>query len=166
MAQLSGKAAAIKNERCRFVHRQFALQLVKLRIGDTDSRWNVSFVEFRAFRPRINYDRRVVFVLFGDIFNGNCRIVARNFHPSWESVGKNFDIGVAEFFRLPGGFMTQLSGGALAVKNKQCIFIRRQFVGHLVKLTVRDADRCWNMPVGILGFVGPGIDDHDLFRQR
>ena len=153
MTQLSGGTLAVKNERCCLISRQFALQFVKLGVGYADGRRDMPLVEFRALGPRINHDGRVVFVLFGDIFDGNGRIIARYFHPSGESVGKNFDIGVTKFFRLPGGFMTQLSGGALAVKNKQGVFIGRQLVGHLVKLTMGNADRRWNMPFGILGFV-------------
>ena len=166
MAQLSGKAAAIKNERGGLVCRQFALQFVKLGVGDTDRRRDVAFVEFCALGPRVHNDRLIGFVLFGNILDGNRRITAWGFHPSGESVGKNFDIGVTKFFRLPGGFVAQLSGRPLAIKNKQRIFISRQLIAHFIKLAVRNADSRRNMPDGILGFVWPGINDHHPFGLR
>lgn len=166
MAQLSGKAAAIKNQRRRLVGRQFALELVKLGVGDADRRGNVSLIEFRAFGSRIHDNHLVGFVLVGNVLNGNGRIAARGFLPCGKAVGKNLDIGVTKFFRLPGGFVTQLSGGPTTIKYEQGLFFSRQFVGHLVKLAVRKADRGWNVPLGIFGFVRSGIDDHDAFGLR
>ena len=119
MAQLSGKAAAIENKRGGFIRRQFAFQLFKLCVRDAHCRGNVSPVEFGAFGPRIHKDGLVGFILLGDIFNGNRRIISVSFHPCGETVGKNFNIGITKFFRLPGGFMTQLSGGTPAVKDEQ-----------------------------------------------
>ena len=154
MAQISGETAAVKDEQRIFICGQLALELVKLHVGDADGRGNVPFIEFSPLGPRIHKDHCVGLVLLGDILNGNGGIITFGFQPCGKTVGENFDIGIAEFFRLPGGFVTQLSGGPATIEYEQGIFVSRQFVGHLVKLAVRNADRCWNMPLGIFGFVG------------
>ena len=69
MAQLSGKAAAIKNERCGFISGQFALQLFKLGVREADRRRNVAFIEFGFFGTRIHKNGLIVFVPLGNILN-------------------------------------------------------------------------------------------------
>jgi hypothetical protein len=54
--------------------------------------------------------------LFGYVSGINRRIVALGFHPCRKTRGKNLNIAVTKLFRLPGGFVTQLSGGPAAVK--------------------------------------------------
>jgi hypothetical protein len=69
MAKLSGKAAAIKYERSGFIRRQFARQLIKLGVRNTDRGRNVTLVELGFFGPLIHKNGQVVLVLLGDIFN-------------------------------------------------------------------------------------------------
>ncbi len=86
----------------------------------------MAFVVFFAFGPGIDHNHLGIFVeLFFNPFRRNSRVVAGNFLIGRESVGKYFGIGVTEFFRLPGGFVTQLSGRPSAIENKQGIFISR-----------------------------------------
>ena len=67
-------------------------------------------------------------------------VVSGGAFPCWESVFKYFDVLVTEFFRLPGRFVTQLSSGTLAIKNKQRVLILRQTAYHLIEFAVRNAD--------------------------
>ena len=67
-------------------------------------------------------------------------VVSGGAFPYWESVFKYFDVLVTEFFRLPGRFVTQLSSGALAIKNKQGFLVLRQTAQHGFELAVRNAD--------------------------
>ena len=65
--------------------------------------------------------------------------VAGGAFPFGETVFINLDVGVAEFFRLPGGFVTQLSSGAFAVENQQGLLVFRKIAFQFVKLFVRNA---------------------------
>jgi hypothetical protein len=60
--------------------------------------------------------------------------------PGRIAVGEDLDIGIAEFYRLPGGFVTQLSCGPLAVEDDQLVFFRRQLVLLLVKAHIGNID--------------------------
>jgi len=153
MAQLSSVALAVKNYQRTLIGRQFTLEYVKLAIRNADGRGDVALVIFWFQRPGIHQDHLVCCNLLGHILHGYSCIGALGFHPGWISAGVDLDIGVAEFFRLPGGFMAQLSGGALAVKNQQRIFILGQFIRHLSELTVRNTDRRGDVADGILGLV-------------
>ena len=57
--------------------------------------------------------------------------------------------------------MAQLSGGALAVKDQQCIFTGGQLSGHLVKRAVGNVDSPGDVALVVFGAFRPGIDDHD-----
>ena len=80
--------------------------------------------------------------------------VAGSAFPFGETVFINLDVGVTEFFRLPGGFVTQLSSGALAIENEQGALVRRQFVSHLGKLTARNVNGSRNISLVKLCFFG------------
>lgn len=163
MAQLSGKTATVKYQRGFAVPGQLALQLFKLAVGDADGRGDMAFVIFGFLGPRIDDNGLVTLELFGHIFDRNCGIVAFGLFPGGEAGGKNLNVSITEFFRLPGGFVTQLSGGAATIKDQQRILIFGQLVGHFVELAARNVDGRGDMPVGILGLIGPRINDHDAF---
>ena len=140
------ETTAVKHQHLTFVLGQLIRHLGKLAVGNADGAGDMAFVVFFALGPGINQNHPGIFVeLFFDPLHRNSRVVAGNFLIGRESVGKYFDIGVTEFFRLPGGFVTQLSCGAAAVKYEQGIFILGQLLGHFVELAVRNADRPGNV---------------------
>ena len=127
----------------------------------------MAFVIFFVLGARIDQHHIGVIVdLFFDPICGNGRVISGNFHVFRESGGENFDVGVSEIFRFGGRFMTELAFETAAIKNKQRVLIRRQLVGHLVKLAVRDADGHGDVPLVVLGPFGSGVDDHHIFRHR
>jgi len=166
VAQSAFKAAAIKNQCLAFILGQLIGHLVKLAVRNADGSGDVAFVVFFTLGSGIDQNHAGIFVeLLFDPFNGNRRIVAGDLLVFRETIGKYFNIGVTEFFRLPGGFVTQLSGGATAVKNKHCIFTGGQLSGHLIEFAVGNADSPRNVAFVVFGTFGPGIDDHDVFRH-
>ena len=159
MAQLSGIAAAVKNQQHVLVGRQFALQCFEFTVRNTDGRRDMALVIFGLFGPGVHENGLVCHQLAGYIVNRYRGITALGFHVTGKTVGINFDIGITKFFRLPGGFVAKLSGGPAAIENQQGIFILGQLVRHFIKLAVGDADGGWDVPVDKFWFIGPGIDD-------
>ena len=113
------ETTAVKHQHFIFVLGQLIRHLGKLTVRNADGAGYMAFVVFFALGPGIDQSQISVFVeLFLDPFHRNSRVVAGNFLIGRKTVGKYFDVSVTEFFRLPGGFVTQLSGGAAAVKNE------------------------------------------------
>jgi hypothetical protein len=54
MAQLSGVAAAVKDQQHIFIGRQFALQFVEFTVRNADGRGDMPFVVFRFLRSGVN----------------------------------------------------------------------------------------------------------------
>ncbi len=126
MTQLSGVAAAVKDEQRVFLGRQLVFELVEFAIGYADGGGNVAFVIFGTFGPRIDDHQRLFFIQFTFYIGGfHTGVIPLHLHPGRKTVGKDFDIGVTEFLRFPSGFVTQFSGGAAAVKDEQAIFVCR-----------------------------------------
>ena len=116
----------------------------------------MAFVILGALGSRI--DDRYVGIGLHQLFNhtGLDSIVgAWGAFPYRESIFKHLDILVAKFFRLPGGVMTQLSSGTLAIKNKQGFLVLRQTAYHGIELTIRDADGGRNVALVIFRTLGP-----------
>ena len=155
MAQLSSVTAAIKDKNSIFIPGQFALELVKLAVGDTDGRGNMTFVVFWTFRPGINEYHFVGIHLFCHVLYRDACIITRNFHPGRETVRKDLDVFVSKFFRLPGGFVTKFSCRTFAIKNQHRVFIFRQLGNHFVKLTVGNINGCRNIPFNIFWLIRP-----------
>ena len=141
MTQLSGVAAAVEYQRYAFILGQITLHFVELAIRNADGTGNVPFVILGTLGSGINNHglRTGLDQFFNDTgFNGI--IVAGRALPLGKTVLINLDVGVTEFFRLPGGFVTQLSSGALAIEDQQGFLVFRQVALELVKLAVRNAD--------------------------
>ena len=155
VAELSGVALAVENQRRAFIGGQVALELVKLAVGDADGARDVPLVVLGTFGARIydNHAGVAVNFLF-DVTGFNGVVVAGRFLPHRESVSENLYIFITKFFRLPGGFVAQLSGGALAVENQQGGLVGGQLVCHFSKLAVGDAHGCGNITLVKLGPFG------------
>jgi hypothetical protein len=164
VAQPALKAAAIENQRLTFVLGQLVGHLGKLAVRNADGSGDVAFVVFFALGSGVDQNDIGIFIeLLFNPFYRNRRIVAGDLLVFRETIGKYFNIGVTEFFRLPGGFVAQLSGGAAAVKNKQGIFTGGQLRDHLIEFAVGNADSPGDVAFVIFGTFGPGIDDYDVF---
>jgi len=68
MAQLSGIAPTIENEHRVLVPRQFALELIKLAVRDTDSRGDVPFHIFWTQRSGVYENHLVAINLLSYVF--------------------------------------------------------------------------------------------------
>jgi len=117
MAQLSGVTLTVKDHQHIFIGRQFALQLVKFTVWNADGRGDMPFVIFRFFRSGVYENCFICQQLAGHILDGHRCIAALGFHIAGKTVGKDFDIRITEFFRLPGGIMAELSGGPAAIED-------------------------------------------------
>ena len=117
MTQLSGIAPAVKDQQHIFIGRQFTLQFLEVTVRNTDGRGNMPFVVFRLFGPGVHENGFICYHLAGYILDGYRGITSLGFHVAGKTVGKDFDIGITKFFRLPGGFVAELSGGPAAVEN-------------------------------------------------
>ena len=141
MTQLSGETAAVKHQRNAFVLGKEALVFLELAVRQANSAGDVPLVILGPFRTGIIYHHRG----FGlqeafDLTHLDSVIVAGGAFPYRETVFKYLDVGVTEFFRLPGGFVAQLSGGALTIEDQQGVLVLRQVTFQFVKLAVRNAD--------------------------
>ena len=141
MTQLSGVATAVENQRYTFVTGQITFQLIELTVGHTDGAGDVPFVKLGSLGSRI--DNHSIGIGLDHFFNYtglDSIVVAGGTFPYRESVFKYFNVLITKFFCLPGRFVTQLSSGTLAIKNKQRVLILRQTAYHLIEFAVRNAD--------------------------
>ena len=155
MTQLSGVTAAVKYKRNALARGQEAFVFIELAVRHAEGTGDVSFVILGPFGSGIeDHHRGFGFQESFDHTGLDRVVVAGGAFPFGKTVFIYFDIGVTEFFRLPGGFMAQLSGGALAIEDQQGFLVLRQAAHHFIKLAVRDADGRWNVTLVVLGTPG------------
>ena len=154
MTQFSCEAAAIEYERGVLILGKAIRHLGKLAVRDADSRGDVPLIILLPLGPRIHNNRFLPIDLFSHILHRNPGDIPRNLFPTGKTCCKDLYIFITELFRLPGGFMTQLSGGAAAVEYEQGVLVLGKTIRHLGKLAVRDADSRGDVPLIILGLFG------------
>lgn len=155
MTKLSSVATAVENKRYTFVAGKISLQLLKLAVRNTDGAGDVAFVKFGSLGSRID-DSNIGFGLDHFFYHTGLDsiVVAGGAFPFGESVFEYFNVLVTKFFCLPGRFVTQLSSGALTIKNKQGFLILRQTAQHAFKFAVRNADGSRNVTLVIFWTLG------------
>ena len=156
MTQLSGVAFTVIHQGNTFVLGQETLEIFKLLVRNAHSTGDMPFVKLGL--PGSGVDNQYRGVTRQQV-SDHCRfhgiVGAGGAFPFGETVFINLDVGVAEFFRLPGGFVTQLSSGALTIENQQGFLVFRQIAFQFIKFAVRKADGRWNVALVKLGFFGP-----------
>jgi len=155
MTKLSGVATAVKNKRNTFIAGKISFQLLELAVRNTDGAGNVAFVKFGSLGSRIDNNGIGIGLDHFLYHTGlDSIVVAGGAFPFGESVFKYFDVLVTKFFCLPGRFVTQLSSGALTIKNKQGFLILRQTAQHAFKFAVGNADGRRNVTLVIFRTLG------------